>query len=1170
MRVIVDLHIHSRFSRATSKRLEPPLLERWACIKGVQLLGSGDCTHPLWLAELREQLDDAEEGFFTLKPAVRKTFDRNIALSESIPLPDVSKRESPVLRPRFVLSGEISTIYKKDNKTRKVHHLVILSGFAQAAVFQAKLERVGNIRSDGRPILGLDSRDLLALLLDADPRAILVPAHIWTPWFSALGAKSGFDSIDECYADLAGQINAIETGLSSNPPMNWALSGLDRFSVISNSDAHSADKLAREATIFEMDMNFSSFSAALRINGKEETYPAQQENSAPQSGLSVPVPRISATIEFFPQEGKYHYDGHRKCGIFLSPKESSAAEQRCPVCGKPLTRGVIGRVLELADRPVDESAPCPVTKAAFTTNQRPYYSLIPLIELVSELLKTGPSSKKALSVYNRLIESAGCELAILMDMPLSAIEQFRLSYLSGELLAQAIDRMRHGNVSISPGYDGEYGVIRTFAPGELSLAAGEAEFFERPPSCNLLRNVPDNIPRVQEEVTKKPIEKTGLPVNLAHGVEASSPSASFVPDAEQERIIADNSRYALIIAGPGAGKTAVITARIFRLINDGVDPAGILALSFTVKAALELRERISATLHAADNASVITGTFHSLSASILREQEGKYGIPLNFKIISESERETLLQEILNEREGKTGRMSVRALGTYIENRKRFLLLPNEDRPKIAASSPDIQALLCCAENFFTGASQEPAEQLYARYRAQLHEISALDFDDLVSGTVRLLAAFPEIRIRCQQRFRFIFVDEYQDINFAQYALIRLLAPSSVQTDIRPAQNDLTTPSLWCIGDPNQAIYGFRGSDKRFMDRFSQDYPGAASFTLSRCFRCAAPIISAAGRLIGTDLQGRESQVYLFRSEYPNEKSESESIARTIAHLSGGTSFFAFDSSLIDNTDDSRPAAAEDSSLGACAILLRVLSLAPPITKALRDHGIPYILSGERPWWEEEPIITLRARLRESLETKNAFASELIPLRQAVLSAWERLKKQKKIKIPRGKAGLENNAEALVERLSAMAALFNDLPSFLDTLSSADTQSADNSPESPEIKRDGVRIMSIHASKGLEFDHVFVPAIEDGLLPFTLYDKKNKPCHDDEKTRAEHIEEEKRLLYVAMTRSRCGLYLSWAKKRLFQGRELENHKSRFLDSLQDLIPLKNDYRKKARDPQLRLF
>ncbi|MCL1817815.1 MAG: endonuclease Q family protein, partial [Spirochaetaceae bacterium] len=250
MRLIADLHIHSRYSRATSPRLTPPGLDRWARIKGIHILGTGDCTHPVWRKELRAQLEDAEEGLYTIKKSVKAEFDAGEALASGLPAPAAKEV------PRFILTGEISTIYSRGGRTRKVHHLIVLPDFAAADAFAEKLAKTGNIVSDGRPILGVDSRDLLAMLLDTHARAILIPAHIWTPWFSALGAKSGFDSLEECYRDLAPHVHALETGLSSNPPMNWAVRSLDKYAIISNSDAHSPDKLGREATVLEASMSW--------------------------------------------------------------------------------------------------------------------------------------------------------------------------------------------------------------------------------------------------------------------------------------------------------------------------------------------------------------------------------------------------------------------------------------------------------------------------------------------------------------------------------------------------------------------------------------------------------------------------------------------------------------------------------------------------------------------------------------------------------------------------------------------------------------------------------------------------------------------------------------------------------------------------------------------------
>jgi uncharacterized protein (TIGR00375 family) len=1024
MRMIADLHIHSRFSRATSKKLTPAYLDRWAAIKGIDVVGTGDCTHPAWLAELKEQLEEAEPGFYTLKDSIRNNFDAVEAPAARLPKPFRASGVSSGCR--FVLTGEISAIYKKGDKTRKVHHLVLLPDIKAAETFQNLLERVGNIRSDGRPILGVDSRDLLRLLLDADDRSLLIPAHIWTPWFSALGAKSGFDSIDECYGDLTPYIPAVETGLSSNPPMNWALSSLDRFSIISNSDAHSPDKLGREATIFEMDRSYSSLSKALRL---------EKEGRKKED--------VAGTIEFYPQEGKYHYAGHRKCGVSVAP-EDMAHGGLCPRCGKPLTGGVINRVLELADRPVDEWGVCPPSWRG--TNQRPYVSLIPLRELLGETLNTGSASKKVDGAYTALIEKAGGEIGILMDMPIDEIEAQIIPFVSGELLAQAIARMRAGQVFIQAGYDGEYGVIRVFDPQseDPRKRACDRTLFGEEEAANSSSASYSQKPARGAEIQPAELPPAKTP---PHAADTRMPEANqpFSLDAEQKEAVLYTGKRALVIAGPGAGKTATLSARIAHLVQNGVESASILAITFTVKAAGELRERIAKTVSESaasagfGDAAIVAATFHAFCTSMLKEQT-QTALFNNFKIIDSDERERLLREICQEAASainapaiKTRAIKERGLGDYIDERKRLLMLPHEKAPFLLTGEPDGAETVVSRWAFDEAVAGSEfnvkKDHLYAAYQDRLRKEGAYDFDDLVFETVRLLAEHPRVLSRYRKRFRFIFVDEYQDINFAQYALIRLLTAE--------------TTSLWVIGDPNQAIYSFRGADKRFIANFKTDYPEARIFHLTRSFRCAAPIMAAAGRLVDADMQGSASVaaggVALSRSRYASEKAEAEAIARKIAALIGGTSFFALDSGTAEGS--AGIAAMED-----CVVLVRAAILADPVAAALADHGIPFKLIKEQD----------------------------------------------------------------------------------DTLG---------------ITVHGVRLMTMHASKGLEAEHIFIPALEDGLLPFTLYGD----------TRDSHIEEERRLLYVAMTRAKRGLYLSWAKKRVFQNRVMENEPSRFLSVLEPLVP-----------------
>ena len=417
MRFYADLHIHSKYSRATSKDCDLEHLSFWGRKKGITVIGTGDFTHPAWFSEISEKLVPAEPGLFRLREDIEKE------ATQKLP-------ESCHGITRFMLSVEISTIYKKEGKTRKIHHLIYAPTLEQAGFINRKLDLIGNIKSDGRPILGLDSRHLLEIVLEAGEGCYLVPAHIWTPWFAVLGSKSGFDSIGECYGDLAGHIFAVETGLSADPEMIRLVSDLDHYRLVSNSDAHSPAKLGREACIFSTDLDYFSMRRAL-------------ETGAGYGG----------TVEFFPEEGKYYLDGHRKCNVRLSPDESRELDGICPVCNKPLTLGVMHRVGELADR--KEQANTEITE--------PFVSLIPLPEVIAETEGVGPGSKTVAREYDRVLNKLGAELPILTDIPLEEIQ----SHSSSPLFPEAIARMRNGDVIREAGYDGEYGRIKLFHKGEM-------------------------------------------------------------------------------------------------------------------------------------------------------------------------------------------------------------------------------------------------------------------------------------------------------------------------------------------------------------------------------------------------------------------------------------------------------------------------------------------------------------------------------------------------------------------------------------------------------------------------------------------------------------------------------------------------------------------------------
>lgn len=404
---IADFHIHSKYSRATSKDMDLESLDKWAKIKGIKVLGTGDFTHPLWFKNIKDKLEPAESGLYKLKG------------------------EDSDKATRFILTSEISCIYTKDpplgkigNRVRKIHILIFSPSFEVCEKINKKLGSIGNIKSDGRPILGLDAKELLKIALDASSDCFVVPAHAWTPWFSIFGSKSGFDSIEECFEDYSKYIYAIETGLSSDSKMNWRISMLDKISLISNSDAHSPSKIGREANVFETELNYKAIIEAIKNkNPKEFLY----------------------TIEFFPEEGKYHFDGHRLCGVKTSPAESKRYNNICPVCDKPLTIGVLNRVEELADRPEYFTPPSRV----------PFKNLIPLSEIIISALRCGPANKKVSEQYSNLIKKFGNEFFVLLSASFSELKSITLPEV-----AEGIIKAREGKVSLDPGYDGVYGKIK--------------------------------------------------------------------------------------------------------------------------------------------------------------------------------------------------------------------------------------------------------------------------------------------------------------------------------------------------------------------------------------------------------------------------------------------------------------------------------------------------------------------------------------------------------------------------------------------------------------------------------------------------------------------------------------------------------------------------------------
>ena len=678
MKLVADLHLHSHYSRATSKNLNFEHLTRWAQLKGVQIVGTGDIAHPGWLQEMQEKLEPAETGLFRLKDEYARPIQADVPAACQAPV-------------RFMLAGEISSIYKKNERTRKVHNVIFAPHLEAVAKIQTALEKIGNIRSDGRPILGLPSRDLLEIILEIDPENYLIPAHIWTPWFSLLGSKSGYDTVEECFEDLTPHIFAVETGLSSDPPMNGRVSILDPYTLVSNSDAHSPQKLAREATLFNTEPAYPALFEALKT-GDPATF--------------------LGTIEFFPEEGKYHHDGHRKCNINWDPAETIAHNGLCAACGKPVTVGVLHRVEALADR-----------SAEAQTRPHPFTSLIPLPEVLGEIHGVGPKSKTVQRAFDLLLAKLGPELAILQDVPLADIEQ-----AAGARLAEGIRRMRAGQVKPVAGYDGQPGIIKLFDPAEDDLSTGQLSFFAAqatPKKTEPIGAGPDKelgakptpSPAEATPQTQQALAESGAPFSA----ETSTAPREDAPlsahlNREQQAAVLTSAPRLIIIAGPGTGKTRTLTHRIAYLIEEqGVAPKNILAITFTNKAAQEMTARLKHLLDNEDSeraGQIAIHTFHAFGAALLREVGEQSDLPANFAICSEQDRPALLKAHYPDLSSREINQHLEAISTT----KNQYLSPDTVDPPLA--------------------------EIYQTYQQALHIHQLVDFDDLILKPVQLLETEP--------------------------------------------------------------------------------------------------------------------------------------------------------------------------------------------------------------------------------------------------------------------------------------------------------------------------------------------------------------------------------------------------------------------------------------------
>ncbi|MBR5109456.1 MAG: UvrD-helicase domain-containing protein [Clostridia bacterium] len=1006
--MIADLHIHSKYSRATSSEGDAPHLHLWAKYKGIDLIGTGDFTHPKWREELKEMLIPDGSGLYRLK--------ETYALPCGIP----DTRE-----PRFIVTGEISTIYKRDGKTRKVHHVIVLPGLEEAEKLSHRLEAIGNLHSDGRPILGLDSRDLLEIVLESCPEAVYIPAHIWTPHFSLFGAFSGFDSIEECYGDLSPHIHALETGLSSDPPMNRRLSALDGHLLVSNSDAHSPQKLGREANLLSCGLNYADLKKALETGEGFE-----------------------GTIEFFPEEGKYHLDGHRDCKCRLEPEETAMHGGLCPVCGKKITIGVLNRVEALADR----SAPGVLEK--------PFESLIPLPELVGETLGVSFASKKAQAFYFELLQELGPEFGILREKTPDEIER-----AGGFLLSEAVRRLRAGQVIRQGGYDGEYGVISVFQPGEKETLLGQTSLLG-----------------VQSAPAAK--KKTGsIAGKEKKTVSQTASKQKFMPNPEQEEAIRAQAETVAVIAGPGTGKTGTMVNRIAWLIEDRhVSPREITAVTFTRQAAAEMAERLEKRLGKKACRGLTVGTFHQICLSLLDKKP----------LVSEKTAKEILDGILRDR--------------------------NETLPPDAALR-----MISSVKNGLT-VPGIPAG-LLEQYQERLNGLNLRDLDDVLTEALA-------VPVRGKTMFRYLLVDEYQDINPAQQALVRYWSSEN---------------QLFVIGDPDQSIYGFRGANAACFEALSSFRPHIQTIRLKQNYRSSPEIIACAGRAISKNPGGnRELQATLPEGEpvrlaiAPDEQTEYIWIAKEIARLAGGLGM-----------TEARKGERARYAFSEIAVLCRTHRQLEQMEKCLNHDSIPCVVSGRGAYLESEKNqallgffaalldptdeSSLRLALKglwrcpEGLAQRacaslpllrtgqlKAFADglsaydALSPFVDAVKEFLPKAAKEsprslmEKLKQETGTLGRET------EQMLNTAVFYDTIPDFLEAVRLG--EEGDIRRLSGGVSSGAVRLMTLHAAKGLEFPAVFLAGLEEGRFPLV------RPQEETD------TEEERRLFFVGMTRAQHSLTL----------------------------------------------
>ena len=1042
---IADLHIHSRFSMATSKQLTLPHLAGWAMCKGIHVLGTGDFTHPVWQKELRENLEpDEESGLYRLK-----------GQADTV----VVEREIGDARPPlFCLQTEISSIYKKDGRTRRIHNLIFFPTLDDVADFSRKLARTGNIESDGRPILGLDARDLLELVLETSDRGVLIPAHVWTPWYSLFGSKSGFDRIEDCFGDLTPHIFALETGLSSDPAMNRLVSALDGYALISNSDAHSGANLGREANLFHGAPSYDGMFEALR-------------QAAKRAGHKDTDSFFEGTLEIYPEEGKYHLDGHRACNVVMTPEEAQARNNICPVCGKPLTIGVLHRVWELADR----------REQVALVNEPAVHPIIPLPTVLAQIHGLPPSSKRVQPLFRDALEHLGSEFSILALKETDEIADY------DSVLAEAVRRIREGKIELHGGYDGEFGTISIFTAEELKelapqgarAAAGTKKRKERPEAKSGQGRAP-LLPNLKfREMIEAEREKR----------QTQAQSSGLQLDEAQERACSHGDMPLLVLAGPGAGKTRILTERIVRLLQGGTAPSRLLALTFSRKAGEEILARVHARV---EGALPYCGSFHALAWRLLQKTSAARG--KRVILLSEARANVLLGKALEQ----------------------------------CGQAPDGAGLRSLIQDFwrrrerceaFDGSDRDVASAYHELKNAG--PVQYVDFCDLLEWLAKQ-------RIPCDH----VLVDEIQDLSALQVKVLQALLPESGK-------------GFFGIGDPDQSIYAFRGALRDIVPALRAIWPALETMSLRTSFRSSQKILDlaclamqdrpASGHLVAA----RPLAATLTAFEAPTQGMEERWIAEQMEALLGSSSHTLMDLQNGPGLDNIAP---QD-----IAVLVRLRAQIPSLARALTKRGIPVQAPALELFWQDEGVQRVLSFMEEQIATEGLGAG----LASLAGEKASTLSPQALVPVLEERGVLDEEvlaSDAWKEMTAAFAKCgsWERLFEHVLWLREADVL---------QSRAQSVRLLTMHAAKGLEFRAVFLPGFNEGIMPHNRALLQGKQGESENELTQDALEEERRLLYVALTRASEAVYVSSSCKRMLYGRELELAPSRFFKDMAALFARK---------------